>query len=146
VAVKRRHPYDFLFLHGHRDHVARDAVLMGTAFSAPFVMLGAQAVATARLLRSNSETAERVLGTLGAAMVPGYLGEALVRKRLRRSGYEPLESPLVMIGIILAAAMGILGLISRRQVFHPNSDNPEDPRIATGIVMSAPEPRSGDGH
>ena len=41
--------YDFLFLHGHPDHVARDTVFMGTAFSAPATMLVAQAVATARL-------------------------------------------------------------------------------------------------
>ena len=33
VAVRRRHEYDFLFLHGHPDHVARDTVLMGTACS-----------------------------------------------------------------------------------------------------------------
>ena len=99
VAVKRHHAYDFLFLHGHRDQVARDAAFMGTAFSAPLVMLVAQAVATARLLRRASTTAEWVLGALGTAMVPGYLGEALVRKRLRRSSYEPLESPLAMIGI-----------------------------------------------
>jgi hypothetical protein len=25
LAVRRRHQYDFLFLHGHPDHVARDA-------------------------------------------------------------------------------------------------------------------------
>jgi hypothetical protein len=49
VAVRRRHQYDFLFLHGHPDHVARDTVLLGTAFSAPATMLVAQAVATARL-------------------------------------------------------------------------------------------------
>jgi hypothetical protein len=35
IAVRRRHHYDFLFMHGRPERVARDTVLMGTAFSAP---------------------------------------------------------------------------------------------------------------
>jgi hypothetical protein len=109
VAVKRRHAYDFLFLHGRADRVGRDALFMGTALSAPAPMLVIQTVATARLLRGASGHDDVVLGTLGAAMVGGYLGEALVRRRLRRSGFDTLESPIAMAGVTLAAMMAVLG-------------------------------------
>jgi len=42
--------------------------------------------------------------------VAGYLGERLVRRRLRPSGWDAVESPLVLAGIGLAAAMAALGL------------------------------------
>ena len=110
VAVRRHHAYDLPVLHGRPGTVARDSVLMGTALSAPVVMLAAQGAATAAVLRDDRAPARLVLGGLGAAMVAGYLGEALVRTRLRRSGYDRLESPLVGIGIALSAAMAALGL------------------------------------
>jgi hypothetical protein len=113
VALKRRHAYDFLFLHGRADHVARDALFMGTALSAPAPMLVIQAIATARLLRGARGHDDVVLGTLGAAMVAGYLGESLVRRRLQRSGFDTLESPLAVAGLTLAAAMAVLGLRGR---------------------------------
>jgi hypothetical protein len=114
VALKRRHAYDFLFLHGCADHVARDALFMGTALSAPAPMLVTQTVATARLLSGAGGYDDVVLATLGAAMVAGYLGEALVRRRLQRSGFDVLESPLAVAGVTLAAAMAVLGLRGRR--------------------------------
>jgi hypothetical protein len=117
VAIRRRHAYDFLLFpfRGSPEHVVRDSVLMGTALSAPATMLVTQAVATVLLARGNltrgdTGPADRVLGVLGAAMVAGYLGEALVRRRLRPSGFDPLETPLVATGIVLAAAMAGLGL------------------------------------
>jgi hypothetical protein len=45
-------------------------------------------------------------------MVAGYAGESLVRQRLRPSGFDAVESPLVAIGIGLSAAMAVLGLSS----------------------------------
>ena len=42
-------------------------------------------------------------------MVAGYLGERLVRQRLRPSGWDALESPLVVAAIGLAVAMAALG-------------------------------------
>jgi hypothetical protein len=54
----------------------------------------------------------RVLGGLGAAMVAGYLGEALVRHRLQRSGHDFVETPLVAVAIGLSGAMAVLGLTS----------------------------------
>ncbi len=112
IAVRRRHEYDFLFLHGNPAHVARDTALMGTALSAPATMLIAQAFATARLWRSPNRPTRLVVGGLGTAMVPGYLGEQLVRRRLTRSGYDRLETPLVIAGMLLAAVMGLIGLSS----------------------------------
>jgi hypothetical protein len=113
VALKRRHPYDVPLLHGRPDRVAQDSVLMGTAFSAPLYMVGAQWVATRRLLRGAGPPSDRVLGGLGAAMVGGYLGEALVRQRLQRSTYDAVETPLVAVAISLSVAMALLGLTSR---------------------------------
>ncbi len=110
VALRRHHAYDLPLLHGRPGNVARDSVLMGTALSAPVVMLAVQGAATAAVLGGDRAPARLVLGGLGAAMVAGYLGEALVRTRLRRSGYDRLESPLVGAGIALSAAMAALGL------------------------------------
>jgi hypothetical protein len=148
VAVRRRHQYDFLFLHGHPDHVARDTVLMGTAFSAPATMLVAQAVAAARLWRAPSRPAHLVVAGLGLAMVPGYLGEKLVRRRLTRSGYDRLETPLVIAAIQLAALMALLGLSSLRP--RPELDSAErvlvgsDARLIRGPrIWFADAPRPG---
>jgi hypothetical protein len=113
VALKRRHAYDFLFLHGRADRIGCDALFMGTALSAPAPMLVTQTVATARLLQGARGHDDVVLATLGGAMVAGYLGEALVRRRLQRSGFDTLESPLAVAGITLAAAMAVLGLRGR---------------------------------
>lgn len=105
VALRRGRAYDFLFLHGRPESIARDSVLMGTALSAPVTMLTAQAVATVLSRRGGSRYADLVLGALGATMVGGYLGERLVRHRLSRPGWDAVESPLVMTGLGLAAAM-----------------------------------------
>jgi hypothetical protein len=110
VAIEERHAYDIPLLHGRPENLGRDAVVMGTAFSAPIVMLAAQCLATARLFRGASRPARVTLGSLGATMVAGYLAERLVRRRLRRSGWHTLESPLVAAGLALAATMAVLGL------------------------------------
>jgi hypothetical protein len=74
-------------------------------------MLVTQAAATMALLRRPDAAAPaRVLGGLGTAMVAGYLLERLGRRRLRRSGWDAAESPLVIAGLSLAAAMALLGL------------------------------------
>jgi hypothetical protein len=55
-----------------------------------------------------------VLAFLGVAMVPGYLGEKLVRRRLTRSGYDRLETLVVIAGMQLAAVMAVVGVQSLR--------------------------------
>ena len=113
LALRRRHAFDIPFWRGQPSAVGRDSLLMGTALSAPAVMLGAQAGAIAALLRGPSPAARRVLGGLGAAMVAGYLAERLVRHRLAPSGWDAAESPVIVAGISLAAAMALLGLRGR---------------------------------
>jgi hypothetical protein len=76
-------------------------------------MIGVQAVVTARALRGGQDGTGRVLGALGAVMTVGYLGEELVRRRLLRTGWDPVESPVVVLGITTAAMMAGLGLTSR---------------------------------
>jgi hypothetical protein len=85
-------------------------VLMGTALSAPLVMLAAQGWAIAALLRRPDAAAQRTLGGLGAAMTAGYLAERLVRQRLTPAGWDKAETPVVVAGISLSAAMALIGL------------------------------------
>ena len=110
LALRRRHAFDIPFWHGQESAVGRDSLLMGTALSAPAVMLGAQAGAITALLRGPSPAARGVLGGLGAAMVAGYLAERLVRHRLAPVGWDRTESPVIVAGIGLAAAMALIGL------------------------------------
>jgi hypothetical protein len=42
-------------------------------------------------------------------MVPGYLSERYVRQHLRTGGFDPVETPIVVASIGVAAAMGVLG-------------------------------------
>jgi hypothetical protein len=72
-------------------------------------MLLTQAAMTAVVARRPSRHAAQALGGLGAALVAGYLGERLVRQRLRPSGWDTVESPLLVTAIGLAAAMAALG-------------------------------------
>jgi hypothetical protein len=109
VAVRRGRPYDLPFVSGRPEHVRRDALWMGTAYSAPLPMLLAQAWATANLGRGPDDGARRMLGMLGALMVPGYLLERSGREHLSPSGADPVETPVVLAGTGLAAAMAVLG-------------------------------------
>jgi len=111
LAIRRRRAFDIPGWRGQQSAVGRDSLLMGTALSAPAAMLVTQAAATMALLRRPDAAAPaRVLGGLGTAMVAGYLLERLGRRRLRRSGWDAAESPLVIAGLSLAAAMALLGL------------------------------------
>jgi hypothetical protein len=110
LAVRRRHAFDIPFWKGQESTVGRDSVLMGTALSAPVVMLGAQACGITALLRGPDQAAQRLLGGLGAAMTAGYLAERLVRRRLLPSGWDGAESPLIVAALGLAAAMAVMGL------------------------------------
>jgi hypothetical protein len=109
VAVRRRRPYDLPFATGSAGSVARDSLWMGTAYSAPLPMLLVQAWAAANLGRGPDDGARRMLGMLGALMVPGYLMERSGRRRLSLSGADPVETPVVVAGTGLAAAMAVLG-------------------------------------
>src|SRR3954447_20794403 len=75
VALRRRRNYDAGFMRGSPEHVVRDAVWAGTAYSAPVPMLTAQLWATARLRQRPDDGARRLLGLLGVVYAPGYLSE-----------------------------------------------------------------------
>src|SRR5919108_1538588 len=109
VAVRRRHPYHLFWMQGRADAIARDTILKGTALSAPVSNLLAQAALTAVVARRPSRGTARALAGLGAIQVAGYLGERLVRRRLRPSGWDAVESPLILAGLGLAGAMAALG-------------------------------------
>ena len=110
VALRRKHPYDVFWMHGHPDEIARDTIFKGTALSAPVSNLLTHATITAVVARRPSRRGEQALGGFGALLVAGYLGERLVRQRLRPSGWDALESPLLVVAIGLAMAMAALGL------------------------------------
>jgi hypothetical protein len=120
VAATRRHSWHFLFVRGRPENTLRDGLSIGTALSAPSPMLIAQGVATARLWRGQSagerdRKRERlVLGGLGAAMTFGYLGESLVRRRLRPAHWDRVDSPIAATGLGLAALMAVVAFASRR--------------------------------
>lgn len=116
VAVRRRRSWDlrqpwapWRLLHGSTEHVGRDSLWAGTAYSAPAVMLAVQLAAIRRLAAGPDDGARRLLGASGAVMTPGYLGERYVRAHLRPEGWDPVETPLVVASIALAAAMAVLG-------------------------------------
>jgi len=109
VALRRKRYYDIGFMKGSPENIRRDAVLNGTAYSAPVYMVAAQAWATASLRRGPHDGARRMLGMLGVVMVPGYLMERSDREHLRPGGLDPVETPLALAGVGLAAAMGVLG-------------------------------------
>jgi hypothetical protein len=115
VVALRRHPYDVFWMHGQAEQMARDTLFRGTALSAPVSNLVLQAALTAVVAARPSRRAQQALGALGALWVAGYLGERLVRQRLGRSGWERLESPLLVVAIGLAVAMAALGLGGSRR-------------------------------
>jgi hypothetical protein len=119
LALRRRHPYDVPLMHGRRDAIGRQSLLMGTALSAPSAMLATQAIATAVLARRHSAPAARVLGVLGATMVPGYLVERLTRQGLLRGAWDSAELRVTLAGLTLAA--GMIPLAARSLAQEPHS-------------------------
>jgi len=127
VAARRGLPYDVrvVGMRGEVDEIGRDLWDKGTALSAPVTMLGTQVVAIVLVARypsaSVGRAAAKALGGLGALNLGGYLGERVVRERLRPSGWEPVETPVAVVGLGLATAMAVLGLgrVAGRPVPHP---------------------------
>jgi hypothetical protein len=116
VAVRQRRTFDLALLgwRGRPERVARDALIYGTALSAPQVMLVAQLAAVVRLAAGPSRPAARTLGLLGAAMVPGCALEREFRQALRPGGFDPVITPIAVAGFGLAIPMAVLGLTAGR--------------------------------
>ena len=109
VAVRRRRYFDVPFMTGSPEHLVRDWLWFGTAYSAPPYLLGPQIWATARLRRGPDEHARFVLRWLGTGLSVGYLSERWNRVRVRPGGFDPVETPVAVIGWGSALAMAVLG-------------------------------------
>ncbi len=109
VAVRRRRHFDVPLLRGSPEHVVRDWLWFGTAYSAPPYLLVPQVWATARLLRGPDDRARWVLRCLGTGLTVGCASERMIRARLRPAGFDPLETPVVAGVWGGAVAMAVLG-------------------------------------
>ena len=109
LALRRRRAFDTPVLAGSRATVGRDSWWAGTALSPPAWTVAAHAGALARLAARPDPRAATVLAWIGATLVPGYLQERLVRRRLHRPASDPLETAVVAVGLAAAAAMAALG-------------------------------------
>jgi hypothetical protein len=112
IAVRDGRPVNAALLgqRGRADRVARDAWLHGTGLSAPVVMLGAQAVLTARLARRPSRRTARILGLLGTAMACGYLVEQDFRDAFTRGGWDRQVTPVATAAFVLSLSMAAAGI------------------------------------
>ena len=108
VALRRRRHFDVPFLTGSPDHLVRDWLWFGTAYSAPPYLLGPQIWAIARLLRGPDDRARGVLRGLGTGLSVGYASERDVRRRLRPGGLDPVETPIVVVGWGCAVVLAVL--------------------------------------
>ena len=125
VALRRVHPYDVFWMHGQPEAIARDTLFKGTALSAPVSTLVTQAALTAAMARHPTRRAAQGLRIVGLTMVAGYLGERLVRQRLRPAGWDALESPLIIAALGLSVGMVALGYLSPA-----SGANPKHPPVA----------------
>lgn len=72
------------------------------------------------------QLAERTdVDPLANGRVAGSLGERLLRQRLRPSGWDALESPLIMAALGLSVGMAALGNMSKG-----SGTNPKHPLVA----------------
>jgi hypothetical protein len=114
VALRRGRHFDVPFMVGSPEHLVRDWLWFGTAYSAPPYLVAPQVWATARLLRTPDDGARTVLRLIGTGLIGGYLSERLGRARLTRGGFDPVETPVVAVGLGGALAMAVLGRAARR--------------------------------
>jgi hypothetical protein len=122
VALRRGHPYDAFWVHGRPAAIARGTLFKGTALSAPVSTLVTQAALTAAMARRPSRRVAQGLRIVGVTMVAGYLGERLVRQRLRPSGWDGFESPLIVAALGLSAGMAVLGRLAPASETDPKRD------------------------
>ena len=108
VALRRRRHFDVPFVTGSPEHLVRDWLWFGTAYSAPPYLIGPQLWATARLLREPDHRARWVLRWLGTGVTVGYLSERMVRGRLRPGTTDKVETPIVAVGWASAVALAVL--------------------------------------
>jgi hypothetical protein len=99
---------------GSPEHIVRDWLWFGTAYSAPPYLLGPQCWAVLRLLRGPDDRARWVLQWIGTGLTAGYLSERSSRVRVRPGGLDPVETPIVVAGWTGAIAMAVSARLDRR--------------------------------
>jgi hypothetical protein len=100
---------------GSPEHMVRDWLWFGTAYSAPPYLLGPQIWALARLLRRPDDRARRLLQWVGTGLTGGYLSERWNRVRVRPDGFDAVETPIVVAGWTGAMAMAVIARHDRRR-------------------------------
>ena len=113
VALRRRRHFDVPGMTGSPEHVGRDSWWFGTAYSAPSYMLASQAYAVAKLAAGPDDRARGMLRLLGTSMIGGYLSERFNRQVLTGRVVDPVETPIVVVGLVGAALMGVLGHLAQ---------------------------------
>src|SRR3954471_24616514 len=88
VALRRRRHFDVPFLTGSPEHLVRDWLWFGTAYSAPPYLLAAHVWALAPPMRGPDARPGGVLQRLGSGLSVGYLSERVSRLRIRR--FDPV--------------------------------------------------------
>ncbi|WP_369134024.1 hypothetical protein [Modestobacter sp. I12A-02662] len=133
VAVRRRRHFDVPFMAGSPEHIVRDWLWFGTAYSAPPYLLGPQIWAIARLLRGPDDRACRVLRRLGTGLTLGYPSERWNRVRLRPGRFDPIETPIVVAGWSGAVAMALLARQCRGADQAGSGTPPGSPPGSSGV-------------
>ncbi|WP_222262967.1 hypothetical protein [Modestobacter marinus] len=133
VALRRRRHFDVPFLAGSPEHIVRDWLWFGTAYSAPPYLLGLQVWAIARLLRGPDDRACWVLHRLGTGLTLGYPNERWNRVRMRPRGFDPLETPIVAAGWSGAMAMAVLARRGRGAAQAGSGTPPGSPPGSSGV-------------
>ncbi len=108
VALRRRRHFDVPFMTGSPEHITRDWLWFGTAYSTPPYLLVPQIWATTRLRRGPDDRARWTLRWLGTCVTVGYLSERWNRVRMRPGGFDPVETPIVAVGWGGMIAMALL--------------------------------------
>ncbi len=134
VALRRRRHFDVPFMVGSPEHVVRDWLWFGTAYSAPPYLLGLQVWAIARLLRGPDDRARWVLHRLGTGLAVGYPSERWNRARLRPGGFDPVETPVVAAGWSGAIAMAVLAGRGRSAGQAGSGTPPGSPPGSSGVA------------
>jgi hypothetical protein len=109
VALRRRRHFDVPFMTGSPEHLVRDWLWFGTAYSAPPYLVVPQVWATLRLLRGPDDRARWVLRWIGTGLSLGYPSERWNRIRIQPRSLDPVETPVVVVGWGGVLAMAVLG-------------------------------------
>ena len=93
------------------------------------------------MARRPSRRAALGLRIVGLTMVAGYLGERLVRQRLRPAGWDTIESPLIIAALGLSVAMAALGNVRPASAQPTTAPSPSPVTAACSRLLPRPPMR-----